>query len=132
MTIPVIAALTAAILAVLQVALMMPVGLMRGATSISLGDGGDEELLRRIRRHGNLIENAPMFLILLTLLELTGGAAAAVMGLAGLFVAARLSHALALSGPDKPLAFRLFGAMGTILSLLGGAGFLAWHVSGLL
>lgn len=132
MTLPLTAALAAAILAVLQVVLMVAVGNMRRATSISFGDGGNDELLRLTRRHGNLIENAPIFLILLTLLEMLGGNPLVVMGLAGLFVLARISHAIALSSADGPLVFRVFGALGTVLSLLGSAGFVAFQVSTLI
>ena len=128
MTLPITAALAASILAVLQVILMMAVGNMRRAKSISFGDGGDAELLRLSRRHGNLIENAPMFLILLSLLEMLGGASTIVSVLAILFVVARVSHAVALSSDSAPLVFRLIGALGTMLSLLGGAGFLSYHV----
>lgn len=128
MTLPVTAALAASILAVLQVILMVTVGNMRRAKSISFGDGGDAELLRLSRRHGNLIENAPMFLILLSLLEMIGGTSSVVTGLAGLFVVARLSHAVALSSDGSPVVFRVLGALGTVLSLLGGAGFVAYQV----
>lgn len=129
MTLPLTAALAAAILAVLQIMLMFPVGNMRRAKNIPFGDGGDAELLRLSRRHGNFIENAPMFLILLTLLELIGGSATVVMAFAGLFIVARLSHALALSSDNGPLVFRVIGAVGTILSILGTAGFLAYQAT---
>lgn len=132
MTLPLTAALAASILAIIQVVLMMTVGNKRRATSISLGDGGDETLLRLMRRHGNFIENAPMFLILLALLELLGGASSVVTGLAGLFIITRICHAVSLSSADGLAAFRVIGALGTVLSLLGGAGLLAWQVSGLM
>lgn len=35
-------------------------------------DGGDDPLLRRIRAHGNFAETAPMALLLMVLLELSG------------------------------------------------------------
>lgn len=132
MTLPLTAALVATVLAVLQAVLMMTVGNKRRAESISLGDGGNQELLRLTRRHGNLIENAPMFLILLTLLELLGGSPTAVLVLGAIFVVARFSHALALSSADSPLVLRVFGALGTIIGLLGSAGFLAYQAIGLM
>lgn len=132
MTLPLTAALVAAVLALLQVFLMVTVGNKRRAESISLGDGGNEELLRLTRRHGNLIENAPMFLILLSLLELLGGPTTVVTTLAGVFLVARFSHAAALSSASSPLAFRVLGAFGTVVSLLGGAGFLIYQVAGLM
>ena len=129
MTIPIITAYTAVILAVVQVALMMTVGLTRNAVGIPLGDGGNEALLYKMRRHGNLIENAPIFLILLGLYEATGGLSNVVVGLSILFVGARLAHAFALSGPGKPVAARGVGAMGTVGGILGAAGVLAWQMS---
>lgn len=129
MTIPIITAYTAALIAVLQVSLMLSVGLNRGKVKIPVGDGGDEALLYKMRRHGNLIENAPIFLILLTFLEISGGSTNVVIGLAVLFVAARLSHAYALSGPGKPIAARGFGAMGTLACILGAAGMMVWQLS---
>lgn len=129
MTLPIIAALAAAFLAVMQVILMLGVGLKRGSTGISLGDGGDEDMLRRIRRHGNFIENAPMVLILLSLLEILGGGQNIVFGFAVLFIVTRISHAIALSSASAPTAFRAVGAFGTLISLVGTAGVLVWQVS---
>lgn len=132
MTLPLITAITASVLAIMQAFLMVTVGNRRRATSISFGDGGDADMLRLMRRHGNFIENAPMILILLALLEILGAPSAGIMTIAILFVVTRVSHAIALSSADSPLVFRVLGALGTLLSLLGGAGFLAYQVSGLL
>lgn len=131
MILPVTAAMTAAILALLQVVLMITTGNKRRAKGISFGDGGDADMLLTIRRHGNFIENAPMFLILLMLLEMIGGAAQVVSILAGVFIVARLSHAFALSGEGKPLVFRVIGALGTVLSLLIAAGLIFWQLNGM-
>ncbi|MBL4836867.1 MAG: MAPEG family protein [Kordiimonadaceae bacterium] len=129
MIIPIISGYTAAILAVLTVVLMMTVGKARQTAGITLGDGGSEELLFKIRRHGNLIESAPLFLILLGFLESAGGPTNAVTGLAIVYVVARLVHAYALSGKDKPMPARAVGALGTVIGLLGTAGTLAWQLS---
>ena len=47
-------------------------GLIRGKTKTMLGDGGSSELLQSIRAHGNLMEHAPIALLLLLLLEMQG------------------------------------------------------------
>ena len=73
MTLPLISGYTAALIATLQVILMMTVGFARQKGGVSVGDGGDNALLLKIRRHGNLTENAPIFLILLSILEMAGG-----------------------------------------------------------
>lgn len=121
LTLPLISGYTAAFLGLLQMILMVRVGLARGDTKISLGDGGDETLLRKIRRHGNLTENAALFLVLLVLFEISGGPEMIVLGLALVFVLARLSHAYALSRPDGPLVPRAIGAMGTLLAITGAS-----------
>ena len=65
---PVITALTAALVALLQTGLMLAVGITRLQTGIGIGDDGQEPILSKIRRHANLTENAPIFLIVLGLL----------------------------------------------------------------
>jgi uncharacterized membrane protein YecN with MAPEG domain len=128
MILPTTAALAAAFLGVMQIILMMTVGNKRRATSISLGDGGDADMLRVTRRHGNFIENAPMFLILLMLFEILGGAQTIVIGFAILFIVTRISHAISLSSAETPLVFRATGALGTLISFIGLSGFIAWTV----
>jgi len=130
MTLPIISGYSAALIAILQVILMMTVGIARQSEGVSVGDGGNDALLLKIRRHGNLTENAPIFLILLGILEISGGPQMVILGLASLFVLARFSHAFALSGPNTPAAARAFGAFGTLLSIVGSAGILVWHLSG--
>ncbi len=67
-----------AILALLGVALSIPVMLRRRQAKIGIGDGGDRELLRRMRIHGNFIEQATLGLPLLALLPFAGAPALAV------------------------------------------------------
>lgn len=128
MILPTTAALAAAFLGVMQIALMVMVGNRRRATSISLGDGGDADLLRISRRHGNFTENAPMFLILLMLFEMLGGGQTIVISFAILFTGTRISHAISMSKPDGSLVLRGIGALGTLVSLLGLSGLIAWQV----
>jgi uncharacterized membrane protein YecN with MAPEG domain len=55
----------AGLLGLLVAALTVNVGLMRGRKKIFLGDGGDPEMLSAIRAHANLIETAPLCLLLI-------------------------------------------------------------------
>ena len=126
MLFPMITALTAAAIAFLQVYLMMSVGFVRLRTGIGIGDGGEESLALRIRRHGNLTENAPLFLILLALTELAGGDAWAIGLLGATFLLARLAHAVALSRTSGSHPLRPVGAFGTVLTILSAAGYLVW------
>jgi len=109
---------TAVALSVLQGLLMLRVGLYRTKVRVPYGDGGDETLLRRIRAHGNLAENASLVLVLLALAEFSGLGANIVGGFAAFFVIARVVHALAItSGKATPL--RVLGALGTVGTQIG-------------
>ena len=55
----------AGLLGILATLLTLNVGRMRGQKKINLGDGGDPELLAAIRAHANLIEFAPLCLLLI-------------------------------------------------------------------
>ena len=55
----------AGLLGLLVVLLTVNVGRMRGTKKINLGDGGDPEMMAAIRAHANLIEFAPLCLLLI-------------------------------------------------------------------
>lgn len=128
-TLPIISGYTAALLGIMQATLMMTVGFARRSTGVSLGDDGNALLLLKIRRHGNLVENAAIFLILLSLLEVIGGTETLVLSFASIFVVARLSHAYALSKQNIPNFPRGIGAMGTFIGIAGTAAALVWQLS---
>ena len=117
---PAVTAATAGALGILHVVLVLLVSAGRVKFNTGLGDGGNEALSRRIRMHGNLTENASLFLILLGIVELSGRSPHLVMLLGPLFVALRICHAYGLSihfGPG-PNAFRAIGAGGTALAII--------------
>ena len=134
---PVIAAQTGALLILLQAVLMITAGLHRAKGGIFLGINGDIELERKVRRHGNLAENAAIFTIVLALAEMLGLSKTALGALAIAFVVARMFHALAFAstagshGTPAPGIFgplRLLGAMGTFATSVALGGYLAWAV----
>jgi len=125
---PIYAALTAALLMFLQLTLMMLVGFARIRTTQSIGDGGDPELLMAIRRHGNLIENAPTFIAILVLLEMLAGTSTLILTLGLAFLAVRVAHAVGMSMGIEPNFSRAIGAFGTLALSLGTAGYLTWVV----
>ena len=96
-TLPVVSALTAGVLVILQMVLMVGVVFARRNSRQSLGDGGNSELLRAVRRHGNLAENAGILLAGFTLLELLGAGRLRLEFLCGAFVLGRISHVIGLS-----------------------------------
>ena len=87
----------AGILGLLTVVLGMNVGRMRGKKRISLGDGGDAEMTAAIRAHGNLIEWAPLCLLLIWLTHGPYGNRSVAI-LAVVLTVARFCHAGGLFG----------------------------------
>jgi uncharacterized membrane protein YecN with MAPEG domain len=55
----------AGLLGLLALVLAVNVGLMRGRKRINLGDGGDAEMQAAVRAHGNLVEFAPLSLLII-------------------------------------------------------------------
>ena len=111
--------------ALLHIWLAVRVSRLRVAHKVSIGDGGNEALIRRMRAHANYGENMPIVLILLALIELAGGDARILWAAGILFILARILHAF---GMDRPGAnrFRTIGMIGTTLVMLGLAG---WALS---
>jgi uncharacterized membrane protein YecN with MAPEG domain len=79
--------------AVLMVVLALLVSFRRRVARVSLGDGNDEILRRRIRAHGNFAEFAPLGLILLGMIEYTGAPTALVIAFAFAVLFSRVLHA---------------------------------------
>ncbi len=136
---PEISLIAAAILITMQMGLMLTVGLHRGAVKIGVGHGEDEHLHRKIRRHANLAENAALFLVALALAEISGASTFYLTIFAGVFIAARVAHALAFtstSGSHSPQgsmlfpALRVIGAFGTVGSGIAVAALLVGQLMG--
>ena len=139
MEIPYTAAAVGAILIILQQILMMNTGAYRGKVQIGVGFGDDRDLERKIRRHGNLAENAAIFVIVLALAEGVLGGGAIVTGFGVAFVIARICHAIAftsLAGShDKSEGSRIFlwlRASGAVASGVSGIGLGLYLLYGLL
>ncbi|MBL8517809.1 MAG: MAPEG family protein [Betaproteobacteria bacterium] len=80
------------VFAVIQVPLTLMVGLRRATAGIGFLDGGDKTLLRRMRAHGNYIENVPMIVLVLAAAELCGAPAWALWTAGGVMLGGRLLH----------------------------------------
>lgn len=95
--------------------LSMRCGKLRMSEKILHGDGGNEALMRRMRAQSNFIENAPLVLIMIGLIEASGKGGQWLAILGGLFMLSRVSHGL---GMDNPAAnpMRMFGAIMTMLT----------------
>jgi uncharacterized membrane protein YecN with MAPEG domain len=112
---PVISAFTAGILILLQSALVFAAANQRRLHGPSVGEPTDLNVTRAIRRHGNLAENAAIFIACIALLEMLGGGRVWVEVLCGAFVAARLLHAFGLSLKNTTNAFRVVGVILTVV-----------------
>jgi len=104
--------------AILNIWLSLRVSRLRRPLKVGIGDGGHEVLARRMRAHANFIENAPLMLILLGLVELATGGSMLLWGAAILFILARIAHAF---GMDRPGAnpLRVGGIVISWVVLLG-------------
>jgi uncharacterized membrane protein YecN with MAPEG domain len=86
----------------------------------------EEPLRRLVRVHGNLTENAPIFLVMLLVAELCAAPPPALHALGGAFVTARLLHAVGLGaslGRSRP---RFAGMALTWTIMLATAALDAW------
>lgn len=108
--------LSAAILGLLLVILSVQVIRARSTSKVSLGDGGDEGLIRRMRGQANFSEYAPMGLILMFLAEAAGSNHVALITCAGIFVLGRLMHGITFGFLEYWMIGR-FG--GTLLTFIG-------------
>lgn len=100
---------------VLLVLLYLRISQRRMAAKIGLGTGGDAELERRVRAHGNFIESVPMALLLLLLFEHSGAEAIYVHAFGILLLASRIAHAQGLSKTAGRSIGRFYGSIGTVL-----------------
>jgi uncharacterized membrane protein YecN with MAPEG domain len=101
-----ITALYGAILALIIVALGINVTVHRVKLSVPLGDGGNPQMLRMIRLHGNAVEYIPLALVLQLAYEINGGWHSALLVIGIALVAGRLIQTWAMwsteiAGPGR-------------------------------
>lgn len=108
---------TAGLCGLIYIVLSIRVVQVRGALKISLGDGGHDSLLTRIRSHANFAEYVPLLLVLLAVVELSIDSSPWLWVLGLTVVAARVSHAIGMAiGNANP--FRVAGMIGTWVPLV--------------
>lgn len=107
--------------ALINLWLAFRVGQIRMQAKVSVGDGGNEALLRRMRAHSNFNEYTPIFLILMALIELASdGAAPTWLWLVGaIFVIGRICHGLGMDRASERNPLRAFGIMSAMILTLG-------------
>ena len=98
---------------------------------IGLGDGGDQELQRRVRAHANAIEYLPLALLLLGGMELNGYPDPAIHAFGATLLVSRLMHAWGLSRSSGKSFGRFAGTTLTLVLMMAMALFaIAGHVAG--
>ena len=107
---------TACVAALILIWLSFRVIGQRVKGEVLIGTGESEDLLFKVRTHGNFTEYVPLFLVLLGLVEGASGNATVLMAVAGIFIAARLLHILGM-GSEANLTFRQLGMVGTFLCI---------------
>lgn len=108
----------AAAAALVNIWLSVRIGRVRMAERISVGDGGNENVIRRMRAQANFVENAPFVLILIGAIELSGRAGWWLWVVGLLFIVGRIAHGFGMDGGTLARG-RMVGTIITMLTLLG-------------
>ena len=116
MLLPTTLCLTAAAL-VINFWLGMRCGKVRTAEKISVGDGGNHLLMCRMRAQMNFIEQTPLTLLAIGLVEVAGRGGAWLAPAGAVFMLGRVAHAIGMDGNFK--AGRPIGMLtGMVLQLV--------------
>jgi uncharacterized membrane protein YecN with MAPEG domain len=97
--------------------LAVRVGRVRTAQKISMGDGGNENMIAAMRAHANFVEYTPFVLVLIGAIELAWGSPLWLWIVSTVFLIGRIFHSLGMSGAPK--FGRMIGTFTTLLILLG-------------
>lgn len=119
-------------LALIYLVLWFRISGLRATHKISFGDGGNVELLRRIRQHGNFVEWAPMVLILMILAEGMGAPAMYLHISGALLLIGRIAHPFGLGAIDNAaMPMRYIGNSTNLLATLNAMVCIGVNLSGL-
>jgi uncharacterized membrane protein YecN with MAPEG domain len=121
-----ITSLYAGILALIYVVLSAFAIRARIRNRVLFGDGGNPEVARTIRIHGNFAEYAPLSLLLMGLYEMQAGSLYVVHAIGCVLVVARILHIIGLRNDVMParvagtaLTLGLLAILGVMLILKG-------------
>jgi len=90
---PVTIFITAVFVLMLTVLSLM-VSIRRAQLNVLSGDGDDTTLRRRIRAHGNFVENAPLCILLILAIEAILATSTIIWIVAAILIASRILHAI--------------------------------------
>jgi uncharacterized protein len=123
-----ITALYAAILALLLTALAINVTVNRAKLKVMLGDGGNPQMLRMARIHGNAAEYVPIGVVLMGLYELDGGLPLALHVTGIVLIAGRLLYSWGMWSQAEPGFGRTVGTSVTWLAIAALAVLNLWQI----
>ena len=119
-TIPVVT-FYAAVLTIFYVALSFRTLSLRRKFGVGVGDGGEQELMRAARVHGNFAEYVPLALLMMYLTEVQGTFTTWIHVLGVGLIVGRVSHAYGVSQVKEDYRFRVFGMVCTLSVLIGSS-----------
>lgn len=108
--------------------LTLRIGQLRTRLKISIGDGGNELLSRRMRAQLNFIEQVPVTLLVMGAVELAGKGGQWLAPLGAVFMLGRVAHAIGMDGKfraGRPLGMMtaiVFQLVLVIAAVLAGLG----------
>lgn len=129
MSFPIVTAWLAIFLVAIVIYFIIKIAKIRRQEQVELETGGNNKLQRAARSHGNLVETAPLFLIILAFLEMTSANSTAVIVFALLFGISRILHPIGLSGIKGTFKFRVYGMVLTLTTYSLSTLYLAYQLT---
>jgi uncharacterized membrane protein YecN with MAPEG domain len=93
----------------------MRIGKLRHAEKVSVGDGGKENIMRRMRAQANFMEQTPLTVALVALVELAGKGGQWLAPACAVFIIGRIAHAF---GMDSDTSFKPGRPIGMLTAML--------------
>lgn len=108
----------ASLLGLLYIGLAINIILLRKKFKVGINDGGNKDLAKAIRVHGNFAEYVPLALILLASYELNGASAMMLHVLGAALVVGRVLHVIGLTKTIGLSVQRQVGMLSTFFVIL--------------
>jgi len=108
--------------------LAIRIGQVRTSQKVSVGDGGNEFVIRRMRAQANFVVYTPFVLVLIGALECSGYAATWLWVVGVVYMIGRLAHGLGMDGGAFGIG-RMIGTLTSMLTLLGLSGYAIYVAS---
>ena len=116
-----VTAVYAALLGLTLLVLKFRVIAARRRHLVDVLDGGERDVTRRMRVHGNFAEHVPMALILMAVVELNGAEAWNLHALGAVLLISRILHAYGLETTPGKSFGRAAGVIGTTAVIVSAA-----------